>query len=163
VSVTPTDGVSSGLMSPVAATSAGTTDGLGDQQTFLELMVAQLRYQDPLNPTDSSEFLSQSAQFTALQKMQDVADQTAMLLTTQLSFGASSLIGKTVHWNDENGVEQTGVVQGTTFLPSGPVLSVDGHEVPVMSVISVGDAPTIQPTAPSGDATTGPSCTPPTP
>ena len=40
-------------------------------------MVAQLRYQDPLNPADSGEFLAQIAQFTALEKMQDVADQTA--------------------------------------------------------------------------------------
>ncbi|HWJ81103.1 MAG TPA: flagellar hook capping FlgD N-terminal domain-containing protein [Nocardioides sp.] len=161
MSVTPTEGVSSGLMAPVAATSAGNTDALGDQQTFLELMVAQLRYQDPMNPTDSSEFLSQTAQFTALQKMQDVADQTAMLLTAQLSFGASSLIGKTVHWMDENGAEQTGTVQGTTFLPSGPMLSVDGHEVPVMSVVSVGDAPTIQAPATSGSAGDPPQGLPP--
>ena len=44
---------------------------------FLNLMVAQLRYQDPMNPADSGEFLAQNAQFTALEKMQDVADQTA--------------------------------------------------------------------------------------
>jgi flagellar basal-body rod modification protein FlgD len=159
MTVSATEGVMPGLMAPVAATSTGSDTGLGDQQTFLELMVAQLRYQDPMNPTDSSEFLSQSAQFTALQKMQDVADQTAMLLTAQLSFGASSLIGKTVHWMGDDGTELTGVVQGTTFLPTGPVLSVDGQEVPVMSVVSVGDAPTIQPSGPSGDPTDAPSGT----
>ena len=48
---------------------------------FLNLMVAQLRYQDPMNPTDSGQFLAQTAQFTALEKMQDVADQTAALLS----------------------------------------------------------------------------------
>ena len=150
MSVTPTEGLTPGLMSPFAA-SAGSTSALGDQQMFLELMVAQLRYQDPMNPTDSAEFLAQTAQFTALEKMQDVADQTAMLLTTQMSFGASSLIGQTVKWYDADGVEQSGVVQGTTFLPEGPVLSVDGQEVPLLSVIGVGTAPTIEPDPPSQD------------
>ena len=37
---------------------------------FLNLLVAQLRYQDPMNPADSGEFLAQSAQFTSLEKMQ---------------------------------------------------------------------------------------------
>jgi flagellar basal-body rod modification protein FlgD len=155
MSVTPTEGVAPGMMAPFAA-SAGTTNALGDQQMFLELMVAQLRYQDPMNPADSGEFLAQSAQFTALEKMQDVADQTAMLLTTQLSFGASSLIGQTVRWTDAEGVEQSGVVQGTTFLPSGPMLSVDGQEVPLINVTSVGEAPTIQPEAPSEDVDDAP-------
>ena len=41
-----------------------------DKDMFLQLLVAQMRYQDPMNPTDSSEFLAQTAQFTALEKMQ---------------------------------------------------------------------------------------------
>ena len=60
-------------------------------------MVAQLRYQDPMNPTDSGEFLAQSAQFTALEKMQDVADQTAAARSpAQMAFGASGLVGQHV-------------------------------------------------------------------
>lgn len=160
MSVTPTEGVTPGMMAPFAASAGSGTSGFGDQQVFLELMVAQLRYQDPMNPTDSAEFLAQTAQFTALEKMQDVADQTAMLLTAQLSFGASSLIGQTVKWMDADGVEQSGVVQGTTFLPEGPVLSIDGEEVPLINVISVGDAPTIQPDTPSEDVDDPPTGTP---
>ena len=74
----------------VSATEAVTPSGMyqsptatgssSDKDMFLNLMVAQLRYQDPMNPTDSGQFLSQNAQFTALEKMQDVADQTAALL-----------------------------------------------------------------------------------
>ena len=48
-----------------------------DKDMFLQLLVAQMRYQDPTNPTDSSQFLAQSAQFTALEKMEAVANQTA--------------------------------------------------------------------------------------
>ena len=102
MSISSTEGVTSPFAafgSCAAATSgmSGTSDGTtatgstDDKQMFLELMVTQLRYQDPLNPTDSSEFLAQSAQFTALEKMQDVADQTALLASSQLAFGAISL------------------------------------------------------------------------
>ncbi|WP_435768375.1 flagellar hook capping FlgD N-terminal domain-containing protein [Nocardioides sp. SYSU DS0651] len=152
MSINATEAVGYGVTS--GAKSSASTSGFGDQQVFLELMVAQMRYQDPLNPSDSSEFMAQTAQFTALEKMQAVADQTAMLLSTQLAFGASALIGQTVRWNDASGVEQSGTVQGTTYLSTGPVLSVDGKEVPMTDVTSVGDAPTIQGTAPqSGTGT----------
>ena len=57
--------------------SSGSTS---DMYIFLQLLVAQMKYQDPMNPTDSADFLAQSAQFTALEKMQLVADQTGMLL-----------------------------------------------------------------------------------
>jgi flagellar basal-body rod modification protein FlgD len=147
-----------------SAVSPSTTAAAEDKQMFLELMVAQLRYQDPLNPTDSSQMLAQSAQFTALEKMQEVADQTAMVASSQLAFGASSLIGTTVRWTDTSGVEQSGTVQGATFGVSGPVLSVDGNEVPLFAVASVGDAPTIAPSGPDGstDDYTPPAGTPPT-
>ena len=48
--------------------SVNATNDTSDKDMFLQLLVAQMKYQDPMNPTDSSEFLSQSAQFTALEK-----------------------------------------------------------------------------------------------
>jgi len=161
MSIGSTEGVSYGVTG--AASTGGTTSASSsdDKDMFLQLMVAQMKYQDPLNPTDSSQFLAQTAQFTALEKMQDVADQTAMLLSTQLAFGASSLIGQTVRWYDDTGAEQSGTVQGTTYLATGPVLSVDGQQVPITDVISVGDAPTIKaPTTSSGGTYVPPSGTP---
>ena len=74
MSIPATESVSTGMYLPTDPTA--TTAGAQDKQMFLELIVAQLRYQDPIDPTDSSEFLAQSAQFTALEKMQDVADRT---------------------------------------------------------------------------------------
>ncbi|MBM7516414.1 flagellar hook capping FlgD N-terminal domain-containing protein [Nocardioides nitrophenolicus] len=154
MTVSGTEGIGYG----VTGTATGTTGASGgsntaDKDMFLQLMVAQMKYQDPLNPTDSSQFLAQTAQFTALEKMQDVADQTAMLLSTQLAFGASSLIGQTVRWYDATGAEQSGVVQGTTYLATGPVLSVDGKSVAVTDVVSVGTAPTIEAPTTSGGGT----------
>ena len=93
----------------------------------------------PSNPTDSSQFLAQSAQFTALEKMQDVADQTAKLLSAQMAFGASGLVGKQVSWTDTDGTTKSGTVSGVTFGVDGPVLDVNGEDVPIGSVLSVTD------------------------
>ena len=106
---------------------------------FLQLMVAQLRYQDPMNPADSSEFLAQNAQFTALEKMQAVADQTAMVLQATTAFGASSLVGRDVSYTLSDGTQGTGAVHGVSFGAAGPVLDVGGVDVPLASVLAVTD------------------------
>lgn len=134
----PVTGVEAADSPPWSTPPSTQTGGFGDQQLFLQLMVTQLRYQDPLNPSDSAEFLAQTAQFTSLEKIQAVADQTAMMVSTQLAFGASSLIGKTVTYTGEDGEPHTGVVRGTTFLPTGPVLDVDGEQISLFDVLSVG-------------------------
>ncbi|MEW9124834.1 MAG: flagellar hook capping FlgD N-terminal domain-containing protein [Thermotaleaceae bacterium] len=43
-----------------------------DKDAFLQLLVTQLRYQDPLNPVDDKEFIAQMAQFTSLEQMQNL-------------------------------------------------------------------------------------------
>ena len=43
-------------------------DGLANENTFLQLLVAQLKNQDPLKPQDGSEFVAQLAQFSALEQ-----------------------------------------------------------------------------------------------
>jgi flagellar basal-body rod modification protein FlgD len=44
-------------------------DGLANESTFLQLLVAQIKNQDPTNPTDSVQFLSQLAQFSQLEQL----------------------------------------------------------------------------------------------
>lgn len=137
MSIPATEAVTPGLFSGLTGATSQTSQ---DKDLFLQLMVTQMRYQDPLNPTDSGEFLAQSAQFTALEKMQAVADQTALLVSAQMAFGASGLVGRNVTWTDADGETRSGLVSGVTFGASGPMLDVDGTEVPLGSVVSVTDA-----------------------
>jgi flagellar basal-body rod modification protein FlgD len=57
-------GASSGAPGSSAAASAGSVD----KNMFLQLLVAQLRNQDPLNPTDGTQFVGQLAQFQQLEE-----------------------------------------------------------------------------------------------
>ena len=140
MSVPATEAVTSTGMFGTADSSATGKGSAADKDMFLQLLVAQMRYQDPMNPTDSSQFLAQSAQFTALEKMQDVADKTAQLFQAQVSFGASGFIGKTVSWTDSDGVTQTGSVHGVTFGTDGPMLDVGATDpISIASVLSVTD------------------------
>jgi flagellar basal-body rod modification protein FlgD len=141
MSVSATEAATSGIFGTAGSTATSgtsTTSGSDDKNMFLQLLVAQMRYQDPMNPTDSSQFLAQSAQFTSLEKMQDVADHTASLFSAQVAFGASGLIGKTVTWTDPtDGSAKSGAVSGVTFGADGPVLSVGDSTLPISSVLSV--------------------------
>jgi len=113
------------------------TDQMG-RDTFLKLMVAQLRNQDPMNPQDSAEFLAQTAQFTSLEKLDAVAQQTSQALAAQMAFGASTLAGRSVTYLGEDGVtEVSGIVDTVRFTATGPVLSVGGADVPISSVTAV--------------------------
>lgn len=138
MSIPATEAVTTGPFG-TTSTSSSSTKASGDKEMFLQLLVAQMRYQDPMNPTDSSQFLAQSAQFTALEKMQDVADQTAKVFSTQLAFGASALVGKQVSWVDTEGVTQSGTVNGVTFGVEGPVLRAGDATFPITSLLSVND------------------------
>src|SRR3954463_346448 len=111
----PTTQPSGAGMFGTAGTSSSTSRKSPDKDMFLQLLVAQMKYQDTMNPTDSSQFLAQSAQFTALEKMQAVADQTAQLVASQMAFGASGLVGRTVSWTTADGVARSGSVTGVTF------------------------------------------------
>ncbi|MDF1605969.1 flagellar hook capping FlgD N-terminal domain-containing protein [Nocardioides sp. YIM 152315] len=137
--------------SPTAATGSSSDD----KEMFLNLMVAQLRYQDPLNPTDSGQFLAQNAQFTALEKMQDVADQTAALLSAQVSFGAAGMVGKNVTYLTEDGDTASGVVGSVTYDASGPLLQIGDQSVTLGQISSISAAAEPAPAPSTSTATAG--------
>ena len=137
---------SSGLTAAGATTAtastASSTSSSKDKDMFLQLMVAQMKYQDPSNPTDTSAFLSQTAQFTALEKMEKVAEQTAQLVTLQTTFGASSMVGRTVAYAGADGSTTSGTVSSVRFEATGPILVVDGQDVALSAVSALGDGST---------------------
>jgi flagellar basal-body rod modification protein FlgD len=133
MSIPATEAVSSnGMYQP-----ATTTGSSSDKEMFLNLMVTQLRYQDPLNPTDSGQMMAQNAQFTALEKMQDVADQTAALLSAQISFGAAGMVGKNVSYMKSDGTTASGVVSSVSYDSSGPQLKIGDTSVTLSQISSI--------------------------
>ncbi|WP_067508854.1 flagellar hook assembly protein FlgD [Actinoplanes sp. TFC3] len=138
--------------------NAGKSKSVADQDTFMKLLVAQLKYQDPSNPADSTQFLAQTAQFTQVEKL----GQIAQMMQAQQLIGASSLVGQTVTYQDADGVTQTGVVTKTKLNgDSEPTLVVGNMDVQLSKVTEVQQAGTA-PAAPAQPAATAtaPAATP---
>src|SRR5262245_31304467 len=83
-----------GALQPGADT-APRNAGIG-QEDFLRILLTQLRFQDPLEPTDNQEFVAQLAQFSALEINRQQSEKLDSLLAVQASDQALSLFGRTV-------------------------------------------------------------------
>ena len=73
-----------------------------NKDDFLNLLIAQLQHQDPLNPADSTEFTAQLAQFSSLEQLGNVNDNLLELKNFQASINNSqavTLIGKSITAN----------------------------------------------------------------
>ena len=105
------------------------SDQMG-KDTFLQLLVAQMRYQDPGNPTSTTEFMSQTATFTQVEKLEQIASQNASLLSLQQSLSAGALVGHGISWTAEDGTTRSGTVSSVRFGGDEPAAVVDGVEVP---------------------------------
>jgi flagellar basal-body rod modification protein FlgD len=108
-----------------------------DKDAFMQLLVTQMRYQDPLNPMDDKEFLGQMAQFNALEQMLN-------LNSTFAKTQAYAMMGKSVtgiHEDPTTGelTEVTGLVEAVTTKGSSTYLMVDGKEIALDTVTAVGD------------------------
>ncbi len=117
-----------------AKIAAQADDGL-DKDAFLQLMVKQLQYQDPLNPMDNQAFLAQMAQFTALEQMQNM---NATTLQTQ----AFSMMGRVIEANVYNEATQSyddilGAVSSVVKHDGQTYLMVGQKQVPADKVDAV--------------------------
>jgi len=94
-----------------------------NQEDFIKLFLAQLQFQDPLEPVDNREFLAQLAQFTSLEQSRQTSENTNGLLSMNASTQAISLLNKQVEVQGL-GVPLVGKVTAVSFTSSGAELTV---------------------------------------
>lgn len=106
------------------------------QQEFLNVMLTQLQFQDPLKPMDNEQFLAQMAQFSSLAQTAQMNDRVNTLLTLQAATQSIGLIGKTVQVNSSAG-SSVGTVSSIAFSNGTPSLTVTGSDGSIVSGVSV--------------------------
>lgn len=98
--------------------------GLG-QEDFLEILLTQLTYQDPLEPLDNKDFIAQLAQFTSLEQSRLVTENTDILARLTTVSQSVGLLGRTVEVNTDNG-RVVGAVNTINFDQDGaPLLTIE--------------------------------------
>ncbi|MFZ4515049.1 MAG: flagellar hook capping FlgD N-terminal domain-containing protein [Acidimicrobiia bacterium] len=121
---------------PSATVSIDRKDQFG-KDTFLKLLVAQLRYQNPMQPTDPASFLTQSAQFSVVEKLDALTKQSESDGKISQMTTAAAFIGKRVTYSN-GGVDTKGVVTGVKFpAGQGPVLQIGTKEVAIADIKAV--------------------------
>ena len=108
----------------IVAEPSLSSDRLGlSQEDFLEVLLAQLSFQDPLDPLDNKDFIAQLAQFTSLEQTRQLNDKLETSLLFDGAGQALALLGRTVEVTTDSGTV-VGVVNSTAFLEGSPVLNI---------------------------------------
>ncbi len=107
------------------------------KDTFLKLLVAQLKYQDPLKPSDPQSFLTQTAQFTSVEKLTELTKQLEATAKTSSISTAAGLLGRWVSYVDEEGAEVIGQVAAASPTADGIMLSVDGKDIGLDQIVHI--------------------------
>jgi flagellar basal-body rod modification protein FlgD len=129
----------SGAGDPPATTTQKNTTL--DNNDFMLMLMAQLRNQNPLEPMDNKEMMSQFTQLNSLQEIQTIKARMEEVATMNMATYANSLIGKTVTATLKDGQTVEGKVTGTQKSSSGEMtLVVGNHEVPLSAVETVAGA-----------------------
>lgn len=131
------DAISAAADPTAAATTNDATQELG-QDAFLQLLVAQLKYQDPMSPSDSAEFLSQTAQFTQVEKLEEIADAMATLSKNDQLSTIGNLVGQVVqHENALGQLIETAITSGRVHPDGITLIGDDGSQIGLDEVIGV--------------------------
>lgn len=107
-----------------------------DQADFLKLLTQQLQYQDPMEPMDNSQFVSQTNQFSQLETLNSMSSNMS---TNNSIMQTLSLVGKQVDLinPDDTSKTITGTVSESKFNSTGATIVVDGKEYPISTVTAV--------------------------
>ncbi|MET4042246.1 flagellar hook assembly protein FlgD [Bradyrhizobium sp. RT6a] len=115
-----TDSTSKSSSSTTSTSSTGV-----DYNTFLRLLIAEMKNQDPTNPMDTSQYMSQFAQLSSVEQAMQTNSKLDALLSSQSLSQANGLIGKTVSFTDSTGASFSGKVASVSINSDGSVATLE--------------------------------------
>ena len=110
---------------------------------FIQFMVTELQNQDPLDPTDANQMLSQMSEIGQLQSSDTLQSSLTSMVQQNQVAAASSMIGKLVQGTDSSQNQQTGIVSAVQVTNSGVNLTLNsGVTLPMANITAITNAPT---------------------
>jgi flagellar basal-body rod modification protein FlgD len=108
-----------------------------DSDQFMQILMAQLTHQNPLEPMNNAEMMSQFSQLNSLQELRDIHTAVDKVSASNQVIYLASLIGKTVKVNRPDGNVLEGVVEEVITEKDNPQLRIGTEKVSVSDVIEV--------------------------
>jgi flagellar basal-body rod modification protein FlgD len=112
-----------------SATNSSSSSMPITQDQFLQMLMAELQNQNPMNASSSDpmQFVEELAQFTSVEQETDTAQSTSTLASGQSTQSAVAMLGYNVNYTDPTtGATDSGTVQSVDISSSGPTLTVNG-------------------------------------
>jgi flagellar basal-body rod modification protein FlgD len=106
-------------------------------QQFLQLLVAQLQYQDPSQPVDNATLMNETATLNQIQTMQQLSQASTNQMQAQQQQTATDMVGRSVSYLDAAGATETGYVSAATIAGTTPTLVVGGQTISLSQVQQV--------------------------
>ena len=128
-----------------AAAAASKANGELDKEAFMNLLVAQLRNQDPSSPMDTSQMMAQTTQLTTMEKLVELSDTQRESFALQLRRAAASLVGQQVTWTDDTGADHSGSVASVSYAGPVPTVKVGDQDIALDAVSSVAKSSAVLP------------------
>ena len=117
--------------------TTGKSIGEISSQDFLNLIIQQLLHQDPLDPMDNQELLSQMTQIRSLESNMQLTQSLQTLVLQQSIASAGDLMGKLITGYDIFGLLTQGVVQGVQISGGKVYLDIGGDIIPIEYVTGI--------------------------
>ena len=125
-------------LQPAAAHTATTSGSSAPgSDVFMQILLAQMRHQNPLEPMKDSEMISQFSQLNSLETLVSMKDMLSEIaLVGQIEYGAG-LIGQQVRASRADGSILEGTVSEVNFASTGVLLTIGSEKVPLANIIKV--------------------------
>lgn len=129
-----------GAITPSTSTTKQPTVDMGnglDSNSFLQLLVTQLKYQNPSEPMDPNELMNSTAQLTMVDKINELVKLSQADSKLAKASLAGALIGKQVTYLDASGANVKGLATGARIDGDALMLTVNNKEIDFATVSAI--------------------------
>jgi flagellar basal-body rod modification protein FlgD len=109
-----------------------------DSSQFMQILLAQLTHQNPLEPMDNAEMMSQFSQLNSLQELRGINTSMETVSATSQTTYLASLIGKTVKAQRADGNIIEGVVDGVITEADNPQIRIGNDTADLVDILEIG-------------------------
>lgn len=132
--------------SALSSTNSSSLPNAGiNEQDFIQLFVSELQFQDPMQPLDNSQFLTQLAQFVGIEQQSEEVTGINNLATLDASDQTVALLSHTVQVSNADGSSTTGKVTGIQYSTNGVQLTVTPSTGSVLTNVNLSQVTLVTP------------------